>query len=226
MSNFNSLNNSLKPRKKFINHGGDVLTQTELLAILISSGNKKDSVMQLAQGLIEKYNGLENIMELSIEELCLNNGIGQVKAINILVVKHIYEQLLRHPASIKKKIKKPDDVYEMVKYLENKKQEHFVLLCIDNKSRVICSQCLFIGTSDEISIHPREIFNFAIKKLSYGIIIVHNHPSGDLTPSEQDCDSTKRLIEIGNIVGIKVLDHLIISKNGFYSIRKNCDIIF
>ena len=184
------------------------------------------NVIELSQKLIEKYNGLNNILELSYEELCQNNGIGKVKAIDVLVVRYIYENFLKNNYDKKTKIKDPEDVYHIVKYIEDKKQEHFILILLDNKSRVISVDNLYIGTINEISIHPREIFNLALKKLAYGIIVVHNHPSGDFRPSNADLESTKRLIDIGKLVGIKIMDHIIISKKGFYSIRQNCDIIF
>ena len=226
MSKFKLLSDNIKPREKFINYGGDKLNETELLALLLKSGTKEQNVMELAQKLIVKYNGLNNILELSYEELCENNGIGKVKAIDILVVRYIYENFLKNNYDKKTKIKDPKDVYEIVKYIAEKKQEHFILILLDNKSRVISVENVYIGTINEISIHPREIFNIAIKKLAYGIIVVHNHPSGDFRPSNADIESTKRLIDIGKLVGIKIMDHIIVSKKGFYSIRQNCDIIF
>lgn len=224
MSNFKQLPTNLKPREKLKYLGENALTPQELLAIIIQSGNHKYSVMQVSQMLFEKYHTIDNILNQSIKELCNNPGIGEVKALNLKAIKALMDKSnVKIIDSVV--INRPEDILPSIKYLEDKKQEHLVIINIDSRYQIISQEEIFIGTINEINIHPREIFAKAIHALAYGIIIVHNHPSGDCSPSENDIISTRKLVEIGKFLNVLVLDHIIISNNGYYSMKENCDII-
>lgn len=224
MSNFKKLPINLKPREKLKFHGTSRLTDQELLAIILQSGSSQFSVMQISQMLFEKYQTFENILSQSLQELMTNPGIGEVKAINLKAIHEIIKKTQAKPIS-NMTIKHPKDIVASVEYLKNKEQEHLVVIAVDSRFNIINQEEIFIGTINEIIIHPREIFVNAIKSMAYGIILVHNHPSGNSNPSENDIISTNKLVEIGKFLNIKVLDHLIISKNDYYSLRENNDII-
>jgi len=226
MSNFKHLNSSLKPREKMKMYGIETLSDAEVLSIFLQSGNKKESVISLSQKLIEKYNGLNGVINTDYNDLIKNEGVGEVKALKIKAMKHLIYNLKDVKMEEKITIKGPDDVFINVKEICEKKQEHLVLFCIDNKSRLILKKTIFVGTIDEISIHPREIFNEALKSLCHCIILVHNHPSGDVTPSEADLISTKKLVEISKLVGVQFLDHLIVGNNEYLSMREKTNNIF
>lgn len=224
MSSFTKLPINLKPREKFEMLGGTQLTDQELIAIILQRGTKEHSVMQISQKLFERYGSLQAILEQSVDELMTNEGVGRVKAIELSSLKTIFERY-NYNVYQETMITKPQDVYELTKDIVPLAQEHLVVICVDVMGNVICKKNIFVGTISEITIHPREIFNIAIKVMAYGIFVVHNHPSGDFRPSENDINSTQKLIEAGKFLNVKVLDHIIVSKKGFYSLRENCDII-
>lgn len=225
MSKFSKLNSEDKPREKCKISGSNSLSETELLAIILQSGTKKESVMMLSQKLIEKYNGLEGIFNAEYGELIKNSGIGEAKALKIRAISEVCKKVNGSKVIVNEQFTTPKQVHELCRDISNSKQEHFVLICLDNKTRLIERKILYTETSYEISISPKEIFTHAITNRSYAIIIVHNHPSNDLTPSKADIESTKKIIEIGKLVGIQVLDHIIVSKTNYLSIRyENSDI--
>ncbi|MGL5021454.1 MAG: RadC family protein [Mycoplasmatales bacterium] len=226
MSKFSELDDNLKPREKLVAQKGEDLNETELLAIILQSGFKDKSVITLSQTLIEKYNGLSGVINSDIEELMTNNGVGIAKASKIKTIKLIQDKIENFIPSNGIKITQPEDVFQITKKIQKQAQENLVVICLDAKANLITNEIVYVGTVDEITIHPREIFNVALKKLSSNIIIVHNHPSGDPSPSAADICATKKILEISKIVGIRLIDHIIVTHNQYYSIRENCDIIF
>ncbi len=226
MSNFSQLTNVEKPREKMMIQGVKSLTDAELLAIILQSGSRNESVVNLSQKLLEKYDGLTGVFESDIEELKTNQGIGSVKALKLKAILQINKKISQGLKQPMEYVKNPEDVFELVKEIKDENQEHLVLICLDNKSRLISKSTIYVGTVDEITIHPREIFNEAIKNRCYCMIVVHNHPSGDVNPSQADIESTERLVKISHVVGINFLDHIIVGKNDYYSIRENNAKIF
>lgn len=182
--------------------------------------------MQLAQNLIEKYNGIKGVINTDFNELITNRGIGNAKAAKILALKQIIQIQDQTNINHNITVANPIDIFNITASIRNQKQEHLILISLDARAKVIGNDIIYVGSVDEITIHPREIFNIAIKKLATNIIIVHNHPSGDVRPSPADIEATKRILEISKIIGIKLIDHIIVSSNLYYSIRENCDIIF
>ena len=167
MSSFTKLPINFKPREKFEMLGGTQLTDQELIAIILQRGTKEHSVMQISQKLFERYGSLQAILEQSVDELMTNEGVGRVKAIELSSLKTIFERY-NYDVYQETMITKPQDVYELTKDIVPLAQEHLVVICVDVKGNVICKKNIFVGTISEITIHPREIFNVAIKVMWIG----------------------------------------------------------
>lgn len=210
----------LKPREKFIKIGGDSLNEVELLAIILQVGNKKYSVNVLAQILIEKYGGLENLVNQPLNELMKNDGIGEIKAIKIKSLYYINEKIKNNFKQIEK-INNSKDIYKYVKSYELKEEENFYIICLSNNNEILGHRHLFKGNINSVMISPREIFKEALFINSKKICLIHNHPSGNLTPSKEDIKSTNYLIEGATLIGLKIIDHIIIGKNDYFSLNDN-----
>lgn len=204
-----------RPRERFISSGPNSLSDAELLAIILRTGTKNENVIDLSNRLIKEYT-LPKLFSSSIEELTKIKGIGRDKAIQILAVSEIQKR--NYSEKKPTKITCAKDVFNLFKdKLKNEKKEHFYIVLLDTKNKIIKTKEISVGILDASIIHPREIFNEAIKALASRIILVHNHPSGDPEPSNEDLDITKKLIDVGELVGIEVLDHVIIGDGHYYS---------
>ena len=211
------MNNELKPRDKLILYGPSKLTDSELLAIIIKVGVKSSSVYDISKKVLDRIDKLDNLINVNLSTFNNIKGLGIVKKIELLAS----IELGRRIYLIKKnhiKYLTSDDIYNDNKDLfYNKKQELFYCLYLDNKNNLIDKKLLFMGTINKSIVHPREIFKEAYLLSASKFICLHNHPSGDVTPSNEDYLLTKSLIEISMIQGIIFLDHLIISNNQYYS---------
>ncbi|MCE5038258.1 RadC family protein [Staphylococcus auricularis] len=215
----NELASSQKPRERLLNYGATYLSHAELLAILLNTGRKGVSSLEIANELLLSVENLKEIKQLSIDELKKFKGIGLYKAIILKAAFELGERM--HSGSIDEKIKitSPNDVAQfMMGKLQDLTQEHFVVLFLNAKNIVIKQKVIFIGTLTSSVVHPREVFHEAIKASSHAIIVVHNHPSGDVTPSEADKITTARLRQCGEVLGIDVLDHIIIGDQKYLSL--------
>ena len=214
-----------RPRERLINNGVEVLSNEELLAIILKTGNKENSAKELASILIKELEGIKNLNSINYERLKSIKGIGPAKACELLASIEIGKRISREISSLNNVIlNKTSKVYEYYKdILGYKQQEHFYCVYLDNKKRVIKDKLLFIGTLNYSVVHPREVFKNAYMLSASSIICVHNHPTGNVLPSKQDLDLTKNLILVGNILGIKVVDHVIIGKDNYYSFLENGD---
>lgn len=217
--NIKDLANSEKPRERLLERGEKSLSNAELIAILLNTGRKGSSSLEIANELLNKVTNLKHLKQLSIYDLKEIKGIGLYKAI---VLKAAFELGIRmHSGSIESqvKVKKPADVANyLMGQMQHLSQEHFVALFLNSKNIIIKQKTIFKGTLNSSIIHPREIFCEAIKWSSHAIIVAHNHPSGDVTPSTEDIKTTERLIECGDIIGIGLLDHIIIGHNNYLSL--------
>jgi DNA repair protein RadC len=202
-----------RPRERFIRLGAESLSTAELLAIILRVGTRKENVVLMCQNLISKF-PLEKLSELTINELCSINGIGEAKALQI---KAIFSIVNRITISKQTKINSSKDVWQYFANIRNLKQEHFYCLHLNSKNEIISSKLIAIGTLNSVVIHPREVFKHAIIESAQSIILVHNHPSGDVTPSLQDKEITKKLEKASELVGIELLDHVIIGKEKWFS---------
>ncbi len=198
-------------------YGEASLSDVELLALVLRTGSKTDSVLILAAKLLEKYGSLSNVLDQTIEELCKNDGIGPVKAIKIKTIKQINLSTSKVTNELVT-ITSPSDVHRVCKSYALNPQEHLIVICLNTKNNIISINDVFQGTINQIVIHPREVFYPAIKSLANSIILVHNHPTGDVTPSQADIETTRKLVNIGEMLGIPLIDHVIIGGNLYRSI--------
>jgi DNA repair protein RadC len=205
-----------RPREKLERYGPDSLSNDELLALILRTGHQRENAIDMSNRLINEY-GLDKLSDLALKELQEIKGIGPAKACQIIA---LFEFNKRHAISKRdeKPIKCAKDVYEYaLPLLSGKDKEHFMILHLDSKSRVIKDEIISIGILNASLVHPREVFKSAIKESANAIVLVHNHPSGDYTPSQEDKEITERLFEAGEVLNIKVLDHVIIGKEGYWS---------
>jgi len=217
-----------RPMERLILNGVETLSNEELLAIILKTGTRGNSAKELSGLLLSKIGGLKNLNEINFE--CLNKfkGIGKSKACILLATIEISKRISREVDTIKNiKLTSSEGVYKFYKdKIGNKKQEYFYCVYLDNQKRVIDEKLLFIGTINYSVVHPREIFKEAYLLGASAIICVHNHPGGNPLPSKQDMEVTNNLADVGKILGIKVVDHIIISKEKYYSFLENNDICF
>jgi len=208
-----------RPREKLAKAGPDALCNTELLAVILGSGTKKQDVMNIAGKLLKKY-GANNLKKLSLSELKKNDGIGRTKACQLVAMFEFCRRTLSDHGDTEDNISCPQDVYNLTKEIRKLKKEHFVVLYLNAKNWIIKKETVSIGTLNASLVHPREVFEPAVGASAANIILAHNHPSGDLEPSQDDIDLSERLIESGRIMGIEVLDHIIVSVKGFLSMKE------
>jgi DNA repair protein RadC len=210
-----------RPRERFVQHGAQSLSNHELIAILLRTGTKDESVLQLSNRLLSHFEGLRNLKSATLEEITSIKGIGYAKAIQILTAVEIGRRVANLSFNERYVIRSPEDG---AKYMMNDmrflSQEHFVCLYLNTKNQVLHKQTIFIGSLNASIVHPREVYKEALKRSAASIICLHNHPSGDPTPSREDIEVTKRLSECGKIIGIDLLDHLIIGENKFVSLKE------
>ncbi|MCC5282686.1 RadC family protein [Staphylococcus aureus] len=207
------------PRERLLSHGAKSLSNTELLAILINTGRKGFSSIDISNELLKSASNLNELKKSSINDLIKVKGIGLQKAITLKAAFELGERMGRRAENNRIKITQPSDVADyMIPTMKDLTQEHFVILLLNSKNVVIKETCVFKGTLNSSIVHPREIFSIAVRENANAIIAVHNHPSGDVTPSQEDIITTMRLKECGLILGIDLLDHIIIGDNRFTSL--------
>ncbi|WP_058302213.1 RadC family protein [Gorillibacterium timonense] len=210
-----------QPREKMLDLGPDSLSNAELLAILLRTGTARETAVGLAGRILKESGSLGSLVEMSIEQLTTIKGIGPAKAVQIKAGIELGKRLARTSIRDEIIIRSPKDVadflMEDMRYLQ---KEHFVCLFLNTKNRVIARETLSMGSLNASIVHPREVFLAAIKRSSASIICVHNHPSGDPTPSPEDIELTDRLKEAGDIIGIDVLDHIVLGDRTFVSLKE------
>lgn len=203
--------NQNRPRERFLKVGPEGLSDAELMAILLRTGSIGENVIDMSNRLIAEY-GLDKLMECSLKELEKIKGIGKTKAMQILAIAEIQKRINQSKTPVKK-ISCAKDVFNLMhEELKDKKEEHFYVLLLNNQNNVIKKELISKGILDSTIIHPREVFRPAIKHSAARIILVHNHPSGNPEPSDEDLDITEKLMSAGNELGIKVLDHVIVTR--------------
>jgi DNA repair protein RadC len=218
---------SERPRERLKDFGPGSLSVPELLAIILGSGSQGESVIVTSQNLIAHFGSLKKVFEASQEELQEMKGIGPAKASQLLacfeiarrVNKSIFDEEKR--SSELNPITSPYEVIELIRSkIANFSKEQFLVVSLDTRSRLLGIDNISTGTLNASIVHPRETFECAIKKHAASIIVSHNHPSGDTEPSEEDIKITQRLKEAGKVMGIELLDHIIVTKSGYYSFKE------
>ena len=211
---------SERPREKLLHHGPETLSNRELLAIILRVGTRRRSALALADQLLAYFGSLRELREARCEELQAVEGIGLAKAAQILAA---IELGRRVQASVKVPtvVRFPQDAADyMMEHLRYLDREVMRLIILDTKNQVIASPTVSVGTLNSSMVHPREIFKECIRRSAASLIVAHNHPSGDPSPSTEDIQVTKRLQRAGEILGIDVLDHIIIGDNRFVSLKE------
>jgi DNA repair protein RadC len=203
-----------RPREKLKEKGAQALSDTELIAIILGSGNKGQDVMTLASKVAKLI--AEQKGNLSLELLSKVDGIGLAKASQILAG---FELARRYIVKESVKIKEAKDVIPLLNDIASKQQEYFVCISLNGANELIERRIVTVGLLDKSQVHPREVFADVIADRAASVIFAHNHPSGELNPSDSDLKIHQQLTEAGNILGIKILDHIIISKKGYYSFK-------
>jgi len=206
-----------RPREKLIQYGSGRLSNSELLALLLRSGKKGENVISLANNVLKKYKA-ENLPNLTYEELKNFPGLGPAKACEIIACFELGKRLLK--GKIAGLYLKPEDIWKELKDIRDHKKEHFIIFFLDSRNQEIKREIISVGSLNANLVHPREVFEPAVKNLAAQVILAHNHPSGDPEPSEDDLELNKRLVEAGKILGIEVIDHIIITKDSFLSFKE------
>ena len=213
-----------RPRERLVKYGVESLSLQELLSLIFGRGVKGESVVSISQKLITTFTSIDSLSEASIEELKGIKGLGLAKACQLKACFEISRRLRKEENSNKNKnriINSPKDIFPLLKEkIINFHKEYFMVISLDNRNKIINVDTVSIGTLNSSLIHPRETFEVAIKNHAAAIIICHNHPSGELKPSEDDLIITQNLVKAGKLLGIEVSDHLIITKDGYYSFKE------
>ena len=206
-----------RPREKLIKYGPGHLSNSELLAIILRSGKKGENVVELANKILKKYKA-ENLPNLAYEELKIFSGLGPAKACEIIACFELGKRLLK--GKLASLYLKPEDVWKELKEIREHKKEHFIIFFLDSRNQEIKREVVSIGSLNASLVHPREVFEPAVKNLAAQVILAHNHPSGDPEPSEDDLEINKRLVEAGKILGIDIVDHIVICKDSYVSFKE------
>jgi DNA repair protein RadC len=207
-----------KPREKMLKHGVSVLSVSELLSIVLNTGTKKEGVLEMSSRIINGY-GTGGIMsDKNPSSLSKNFNIPLIKATQIVACAELGRRFFQRNDLSTSVIRTAHEVYEYVKDMHNLSKEHLRGIYLNAQYKVIHDEIISIGTVDANIIHPREVFKPAIEHCAVAFILVHNHPSGLVTPSEADIAITRQLVETGKILGVDLIDHVIVTKNNFLSI--------
>lgn len=213
---------SERPKEKLLTYGAEVLSNSELLAIILRTGMVGENVLELSNRLLSELEGLDGILSATFDDITSIKGIKDAKASQLLALAELFKRF-RTLKAIQKEVKitSPKDVTNLLMgEMDDLNQEVLKVILLNTKNIVIGTRDVFKGSLNTSIVHPREIFKQAINKNSASIIICHNHPSGDPTPSQEDINITLRIKECGNIIGIQLLDHIIIGKNKFISLKE------
>lgn len=213
---------SERPRERLEKFGAESLSNEELIAIIIRTGSRTDSAIELSRRVLSLDNrGLGYLRDTTLQELMAVKGIGKCKGAQILAAIEIGKRLSYGKALLKVKITDPSTIANLymdeMRYLQ---KEYFKIALLDTKNQIILTEEISVGTLNASIVHPRDVFKVAIKRNANAIILIHNHPSGDPIPSNEDINITNRLIDVGKLVGIKVLDHIIIGDNRYISLKE------
>lgn len=209
-----------RPRERMAMGGPQMLSAQELLAILLGTGNRHQSAIDLASQTLTDLGGLRGLATASLEDFSQVKGIGLAKASRVAAALELGKRISVVSFNDRPKIDNPQVasslVMEEMRYLD---REHFRIMILNTKNQVISVETISVGSLNSSIVHPREVFKHAIRKSAAALILVHNHPSGDPTPSSEDLKVTKRLMDAGILLGIEILDHIIIGDNKFYSMK-------
>ncbi len=210
-----------RPRERFFKLGSEAVSDRELIAIILSTGTKKISALELADHILTEFNSISELMNVTVQELCQLQGVGKAKAVKIKAALELSSRCLSRELSKTEKVTGPEDVNKLLKFkFQHESREHFYLMLLNTKNLLIRIEPISIGSLNSTIVHPREVFRPAVRASASGVILIHNHPSGDPAPSTDDLELTDRLVSVGEMIGINVLDHVIIGTEDFFSFSR------
>ena len=210
-----------RPRERLVRYGPEAMTIVELIALILGSGTKTFPVLQVAHEMVIRFGGLQQLAQATLSELCQVKGVGIAKAIQLKAAFHLGLRASQGVIAAKYRIENPLHAYHLVKEeLEKETRELFIVILQDVKGYVICREIVAIGSLSQVLVHPREVFYPAIRHKAASLILVHNHPSGDPTPSKEDYAMTQTLVEAGKLMSLPIHDHLIVGRQSYYSLRQ------
>lgn len=209
---------SVRPREKLLQRGLQTLTTPELIALVVSSGNKSENVITLAKRILRSFESLESLARCDLTQLAKLRGIGPAKAGQLVAAFELGRRAAQSSETVP--LLNPELVVSHVADIRSKSAEHLVVLFLDARHQLITKQTISIGGLNQTIIHPRDIFTEALKLPCLGLILVHNHPSGNAHPSRDDISFTKRIIKAGNLIGITVVDHIIVTTDRYSSLQQ------
>jgi len=207
-----------RPREKLEKYGPERLSDSELLAILLRTGSEGINVVELASKILRKFSGV-GLAKTSVKELKNTFGLGSAKASEIVACFELGRRLLQNKKSVL--LLSPKDVWDELKDIRDHKKEHFVIFFLDSRNQEIKREIISIGSLNANLVHPREVFEPAVRHLAAQVVIAHNHPAGDPSPSQEDQGLTKQLVDAGKLLGIDISDHVIVSKANYFSFKEH-----
>jgi len=207
-------------RERFLQSGLEGFLDYEIIELLLTLGTPRKDCKQTAKEAVEKFKGLTGVLDSTLEELQQVEGIGPSNAFGIKLFHAISERYAKEKITPTVLLNSPQLIFEFLKErIGKEKKEHFTIICLDTRNNLIVDD-VSVGTLNASLVHPREVFKKAILNSSSHVILAHNHPSGDPSPSEDDIATTRRLVESGKILGIAVIDHMIVTQNSFVSLKE------
>ncbi len=210
-----------RPREKMKEQGPEKLSNAELLALILRTGCQEETAVHLAERIILHAGGLRFLPDCTLEELQQLKGIGLAKAVQVRAALELGKRLALSTRPVSVTVTSPQDVaHYLMEEMRYYRKEYFRIVLLNTKNQIISVEDVSVGSLNSSIVHPREIFNHPVKKSAASILLVHNHPSGDPSPSQEDLEVTKRLMEAGSILGIQVLDHLIVGDGRYLSFKE------
>lgn len=210
-----------RPREKALRYGLESLSDLELVALILQSGNKNRSVFEIASDVLKESEGLSKLMQMHVNTLMQIQGIREVKALQLLASVELSKRVIKSKV-YHASILKPEDVIEWFEFEYGVlQQECFIALYLDTKSKLIAHRVLFKGTLNESTVHPHEVFKEAFLQNANSVLIAHNHPSGDCTPSQADFEVTYKMVHVAITMGVHLVDHIIVGQNQYYSFKEH-----
>lgn len=207
-------------RERFLQSGFDGFLDYEIIELLLTFGTPMKNCKQIGKDAMSKFKTLSGVINASSDELKQINGIGDVNSIYIKIIKELKKRLSKENVNQNASLDSPETIFNFLKEkIGSEKKEYFIIMFIDSKNKLIIDD-VSVGILNASLVHPREVFKKAILNNASHVVVAHNHPSGDPSPSNEDIDTTKRLIDAGKILGISIIDHLIITESGFVSLKE------
>jgi DNA repair protein RadC len=209
----------VRPREKMIQGGARGLSHVELLAVILGTGTRKENVLKVAERLVRRY-GVSAMPSLTVKEWMGNPGVGDARACRLAALFELARRVEKAASREAPRITSPKEVHAQVRDLATAKKEHLIGLYLDSQNHLLARETISIGSLNTTRTHPREILQPAITHLALGFILVHNHPSGTLVPSSDDVEFTRAISRAGDLMGIPLYDHVIVSREGFVSLKE------